>query len=615
MGSAAADPALHHPARALLERQTVLIDEQIVLARHERRRSFAKFVRDAVLAFLALAAVALGTAIVWDATQAEGMVVRPLSVPAGAEVDGEAAAARLVDRLARLQAATVSARPARRAGLDEEIALQIPSTGMSVGEGLRLLRDWLGRETVVTGDLSRTADGGWIVSLRVDGRPVNPLPPPLPDGARSDARATPAPVTPDQALDHGAQAVLSAADPYRYSVWLRGAGRAAEASAVLRALSLSGPAEERAWAYSGLAVDAREEGRLDDSRRLLAEALRLQPDLLPAWSNLSTLEALLDRREHAIRAERELLRRGADATAPELRYLVRQTRMYLLAETGDVDGALRTLEAALEEPLARGVGPLHRTRALLLVQRHEPSAAMAAYALGPTPFAALSPTHRFNFETAAFDTWDDPARVEAAFPPPPTGADVSALDGVIDQRVRRPWQALVRGRQGRADEARALIATTPLDCLFCVQVRARVAAYAGDVREAERWFAETARQAPSTPDVWLQWARFRLARGDSDGALALLRRARETGPRWADPLKVEGDALAARRDWSGAIARYQAAARQAPRWGALHLARGRALAASGRRGEALATWRAAAGMNLSAADRAALQRLLAGAPA
>ena len=101
-----------------------------------------------------------------------------------------------------------------------------------------------------------------------------------------------------------------------------------------------------------------------------------------------------------------------------------------------------------------------------------------------------------------------------------------------------------------------------------------------------------------------------MARGDVDGALARLARAREAGPRWADPLKVEGDALAARRDWSGALARYAAAAEHAPRWGALHLAWGRALAASGRRDEALAKWRAAAGMDLSAADRAALNRLL-----
>lgn len=83
-------------------------------------------------------------------------------------------------------------------------------------------------------------------------------------------------------------------------------------------------------------------------------------------------------------------------------------------------------------------------------------------------------------------------------------------------------------------------------------------------------------------------------------------------PRWADPLKYWGDALAAGGDHRGAIRKYRDAAERAPRWGGLHLAWGKALEVAGKQAEAAERYRAAATMDLSATERAEVGARLRG---
>ena len=95
--------------------------------------------------------------------------------------------------------------------------------------------------------------------------------------------------------------------------------------------------------------------------------------------------------------------------------------------------------------------------------------------------------------------------------------------------------------------------------------------------------------------------------GQAAAALPFLAEAKRRAPRWADPLKYEGDALAALGRWSQAQAAYAKAEPFAPKWGALHLKWGEALAKLGKADEARAKWRAAATTDLSPTDRAALK--------
>ena len=231
-------------------------------------------------------------------------------------------------------------------------------------------------------------------------------------------------------------------------------------------------------------------------------------------------------------------------------------------------------------------------QALTVLDVHQTASPLTAAAIAEDWVGVLAGADRLDAAASAL--------------PPDRRSVVQQVRSVILQ----PLRAEALARLGRVAEAEALIAPTPMDCDRCLTVRGVVAEAAGDRAAADRWFAEAARLTPSLPRARLVWGRARLARGDLDGAIRLFRQAEERGPRWADPLKYEGDALAAGRDWDGALSRYAAAAERAPRWGALHLAWGRALAASGNRDDALAKWRAAAAMDLSAADRAEVQRLL-----
>ena len=180
-------------------------------------------------------------------------------------------------------------------------------------------------------------------------------------------------------------------------------------------------------------------------------------------------------------------------------------------------------------------------------------------------------------------------------------------------RRMAPSAAYALARAGRLNKAKALIADLPVDSYWVVIGKGQVAALAGDVPGSERWFATAAQQAPSLADAELAWGRARLDRGDFAGAIDWFKAARKKAPRWADPLKLWGDALMAEGDRAGAIRKYKAAEPFAPRWGGLHLAWGKALLAEGKSSEAANRLRLAQGLDLSAADRVLLDRLMTSA--
>jgi tetratricopeptide (TPR) repeat protein len=186
-------------------------------------------------------------------------------------------------------------------------------------------------------------------------------------------------------------------------------------------------------------------------------------------------------------------------------------------------------------------------------------------------------------------------------------ADVQALDAVLEaEKAKRPiyglmqqvlsWplEALALAHTGDVAGAQALIGRTPLDCYPCLRVRGQVAAQARDWPAAERWFAEAVRQAPSPPQAYAEWARARLDRGDTDGAIALAKQAQAKAPRFADPLEVWGEALMAKGDFAGAAGRFADADKLAPHWAANHLRWSQALAKLGKVDEARAQRDAAA---------------------
>jgi tetratricopeptide (TPR) repeat protein len=166
-------------------------------------------------------------------------------------------------------------------------------------------------------------------------------------------------------------------------------------------------------------------------------------------------------------------------------------------------------------------------------------------------------------------------------------------------------------RAGRLVEAETLLSSTPLDCYRCLVVRGLAAARRQDLSAADRWFAEAARQGPSIPNAQTVWGEILLDRGELDGAIAKLAEAHRITPHFADPIELWGEALMRKGDYAGAVAKFAEADKYAPRWGRNHMRWGEALMLSGRYAEARRQFEIANGLDLSRADRAALDVLLA----
>jgi tetratricopeptide (TPR) repeat protein len=177
--------------------------------------------------------------------------------------------------------------------------------------------------------------------------------------------------------------------------------------------------------------------------------------------------------------------------------------------------------------------------------------------------------------------------------------------------VVQPLLADAYAHLGRLGEAKALIASTPLDCYRCLSTRAEIAAFDHDWAAADRWWAQLDRQTPTRPLAQAGWAASLLARGDLDGAIAQAREGHRRGPHFADPLELWGEALLRKGDYAAAGGKFAEADAHAPRWGRNHMLWGEALMLSGRYAEARAQYQIANGLDLSAGDRAALKVLLA----
>ena len=130
-----------------------------------------KYFGDRLRIGLQLLAIAVGLALVigagaliWQAHESDGVVIEAFSAPpdlAAKGLTGQVLASQLQDRLNRLQAATNSARPeaSYSHGWGEDVKVEIPETGVSIGELQRLLRGWLGHETKIGGEVYRTPTG------------------------------------------------------------------------------------------------------------------------------------------------------------------------------------------------------------------------------------------------------------------------------------------------------------------------------------------------------------------------------------------------------------------------------------------------------------------------
>ncbi|MDB5418938.1 MAG: hypothetical protein JWP50_2357, partial [Phenylobacterium sp.] len=305
-------------ARRMIQLQIETLHEERQLnLRHLRTRRW----RDGLqLAFQLLgvgiaAVVGLFLAIVLrDAFTARSVVVEAFGAPpalAARGLSGTAVAEGFFDQLAILQAATRSSAAKRNLSnaWTGDIKVEVPETGVSIGELAGMLKKRFGHDQHIGGDLVQTETGGLELTVRGD----RILPKTFTGGPGDLAKLE----------TETAEYVFGQAEPGLYTAYLDNAGRPTEAIAFAKAAYTAAPAQDRpyilnAWANALGNVGAPPQEAL----ALYRTALKLKPDFWVGYNNVINSTWGLGHEEDAWRAG-ETMRKaagGRPGKAPEYNY-------------------------------------------------------------------------------------------------------------------------------------------------------------------------------------------------------------------------------------------------------------------------------------------------------
>ena len=592
-------------ATQVLTEQLQLIRTQTRLGRWQIASERAGFALKVLTGLAGLVvAVALGV-MVWQARQADGLVIKPFSVPpelVQKGVTGEALASQMLDQLGRMSSVTRSGEQQRSVAADwgSNVSIEIPQTGVSLSQVDQWLRDKLGRQTRVTAELMAMSDGRLMLVSRVGAEPLPPQ--------TGTADEVPALVV------RAAETLYGRQQPISYWQYLSRNGRLAEAEAASREMTRSADRRMRALGYSTLGNVLQDTQGDAPAVAAYERALAIDPAASPsATGNHGRLELDRGRLEtgaELLRAEPELIRRSPDRT--DLWRLATQldTQIPLSEVVGDKVGALRAalgLVGTGGEGVRAGARTLEMQVARLRAATHDILTTRAEIAAFEPATAFEAQARRSAELETALAAQDWAAAVPLA------QALVAAKQQLPDRGVLKWWsdtklaQALTGA--GRLAEAEAVLAPSPLDCQPCVMARGQLAEARGQRALADHWFAEGIRMAPSWAAPHEAYGRVLLARGDSGAALRHAEASLKIGPRFADAMELAGEAAMARGDAKAAASRFAAAETLTPRWGRLHLKHGEALAKLGKADQARQQFRTAATLYLTPPERAELQRL------
>ncbi|MEI7931748.1 MAG: tetratricopeptide repeat protein [Alphaproteobacteria bacterium] len=560
-----------------------------------------------VLTMVAGAGVALVAALlIWQASRADGLVITAFSVPPALTeqgMSGEVLAGRLLDDISTM--AEVSRSAERQRGLaadwDNNVTVEIAQTGISVGQVEQWLRRKLGHETRLSGAVTRGHDGKLQLITRVGFHAIPPQ-----TGADADLPAL---------LQTAAEAIYQHEQPVSYIGYLARMERNADAAAAARLLIARPDAATQATGYVMLGNASQ---RIEGTRAAIAayeQALAIDPVAHAAAGGgaLAGFEYNAGHYERSLTLTREDLRliRSSRAISPEAR---RQkelaARQVIALRTGDYAQSLvvgqqlaGTSRLGFAGAEATGYGLVAQSYAAL----HDGARARAEMARWePRDEADMrNKLAQGNFMNRMAEDW--PAML-AVLEQQRLTCIASTPDNCAMNYRNPALIGLGLLKLGRFEEAHASVDSLPVDCFVCVIVRGQLAAAEGKAAEADRYFADAVKLAPSLPDANYEWGRALLARGDAVQAEARLRAALKASPHYADPMTYLGEALLAQNKPGPAIAQFKKADRIAPHWGRNHLLWGKALAAQGKTTEAKAKWRTASGLDLTADERAQLAK-------
>jgi hypothetical protein len=143
-------------------------------------RRVGQRIRIAMQVFIALVVTVLGLGLaimLHDAFTSRSVVVNAFQAPqalASRGLTGDVVAAGVLDALQKLQDATRSTDKGldTRGAWASDVKIDVPETGISIGEINRLLHERFGHDLHIDGDLVQTESGGLSLTVRGDGMPA-----------------------------------------------------------------------------------------------------------------------------------------------------------------------------------------------------------------------------------------------------------------------------------------------------------------------------------------------------------------------------------------------------------------------------------------------------------
>ena len=596
-------------ASALLKKHTELLQAQIM---SERLDHGAKRMAMAARFLIAIAALVIASGFIWLALSARadhGLVIEAFATPpdlAARGLTGEVLAGNLADRLGEIdrQANSFRAPETMSTNWGDDVKIEIPSTGVSIGELDRFLRRKLGHETVIGGSVFRTPQG-----LRMTVR----------TGALGTVEQTGTDPQIEDMLRKAAEGVFNQTQPYRYSKYLEFSGRLPEAMAVARNDAQSDDPKERAWAWAQISnlldIAGDDVAAAQAGKRAIAE----DPSNALAYLNVANAYAHLAQNRKAAPYGDKASELGSAASGGLSEVGINTSHANLAigpSFAGDFKGALQQL-SQLSGPMYAGVRELNQgSQVQSLIAMHDISGARAAGTTYPdTWFVAhfvtgSGLTAPQRFAAVQMQNWplalqlDDQALAANA-----TNPEGKAVADIVRTRFLLPFQAADLAYAGRLKDAQAIAATLPLDCDNCAVTRMVIAALARDYPAAFHWLAEARRWGGDTPFQPTRLGQILVDQGKYPQALQLADEAIRAGPKYADARKLKGDALRKLNRLDEAVDSYRAAEQGAPRWGRLQIDWGFAEMRRGRWPDARKHLAAAATMDLAPADRQLLAKL------
>jgi tetratricopeptide (TPR) repeat protein len=580
------DPDVARDTSAFLKKQAQLLETQnkhleaehaLRLAhlrgqKHEGKlRRTGIRIRIAFQLFVAIMAACIGVGVlllIRDAVASRSVVIDSFDIAPNLTTQvpsGKIVAAGLLDVLTRIQAATRSGAQHRNLSnaWTNDIAIEVPETGISIGQLERMLTARFGHDQHIDGDLVQTEKGGLALTVRGTGI--------LPKTFIDEAHHL------DTLLTQAGEYVYGQSQPGLWAAYLSNNDRNDEAIRFAQAAYATVEPSERPFVlnYWANAITGKGgDGAMREALLLYREALRLKPDYWAAYNNIMFALSGLGDEEGMVRVGEQMIKAagGRPGRAPETSYQnYDQTVWDLPAQhvsqiadieshsgvgtTGAVAGAENLGVAQIELLMHDVEAAAFRLKTTPVDEKNAPDVAAAAMD------RALLAEELGNFKAAARE-WD-------AFAVAYANPTVSTANPAYICFAALTYEKT--GQPAKADVALNAVGT--LTYVDCDRFKGDLLDLRGDWAGAQAWYAKAVKLGPSIPSGYYSWGMALAQHGDLDGAAAKFRDAHQKGPHWADPLKAWGDVLVKQGHPKEALTKYDEALKYAPNWASLKAAR------------------------------------------